>query len=126
MAGHKHLTEDEVRRIWMLHKRGLSSSDVAFVVGRNKQSCYRVIDIFEKCENGEYKAAEAAFGEKNQNLLAIARSYFGIVTEHKEEPKATEAPPAGDNTVKYLCAVLTELRRNNELLAKLVAAWEGK
>lgn len=132
MAGHKYLTDNEARRIWMLHKRGLPVDDIAFAVGRNRNSCFRVIDVFDKCENGEYEAAEAAYGAKNHNLLALARGYFGIVAEVKDEPKpttpaaaqTTAAPTTPDNTIAYLTNVLEELRGIKELLQQLCAVWQ--
>lgn len=124
MSGHKHITESEARRIWHLHKKGLRPIDIAVVLERNVNSVHRLIDVFTMAESGKLGEAESKYGKTNKNLLAIAAAHFR--TEVEVVRKTTEAPPAGDNTIKYLCEVLTELRRNNALLEKMVAAWEGK
>ena len=53
MAGHKHISESEAKRMWLLHKKGLKPSEIAFAVERNVQSVYRVVALFEKAEKGE-------------------------------------------------------------------------
>lgn len=102
-------------------KKGLNANDIAIAVERNKVSVYRVIDIFTKTVNEEWDALDREYANSHKNLLNIAKAHFNI--EQQEEPKATKEPTQ-DNTAKYLCNVLAELRRNNELLEKLVAAWE--
>ena len=126
MAGYKHLTESECERIWFLHKKGMTATEIAFTIGRNANSIYRVLDIFTMCENGGYAEAEEKYGKQNHNLMRIARSIFGIqvaAAPAKTEPQPAAAPVSPDNTLHYLTAVLAELRRNNELLEKVCQAW---
>lgn len=119
--GYKNITQNEAKRIWYLHKKGLNPNDIAIAVERNRISVNRVVDVFTKTINEEWDALEREYAKSHKNLLNIAKAYFNI--EQQEEPKATKEPTQ-DNTAKYLCNVLAELRRNNELLEKLVAAWE--
>lgn len=119
--GYKSITENEANRIWYLHKKGLKPKDIALAIERHYNSVLRVIDILTKTANEEWDALDREYAKSHKNLLNIAKAYFNI--GQQEEPKATKEPTQ-DNTAKYLCNVLAELRRNNELLEKLVAAWE--
>lgn len=119
--GYKSITENEANRIWYLHRKGLKPKDIALAIERHYNSVLRVIDIYIKTANEEWDALDREYSKSHKNLLNIAKAYFNI--EQQEKPKATKEP-AQDNTAKYLCNVLAELRRNNELLEKLVAAWE--
>lgn len=124
MAGHKHISESEAKRMWLLHKKGLKPSEIAFAVERNVQSVYRVVALFEKAEKGEWEEIESKLG-KNKNLCSLARTLFGATEAEEPAPEKTQpAAAAPDNTARYLVSVLTELRRNNELLEKLCKAWE--
>lgn len=120
MSGHKHLTEKEAQRIWLLHKKGLKTSDIMFAVDRDRNSVLRVVDVFKKAEAGDWESV-AKYYSRNQNITRYARAMFAPTEEPAPQPAA---PAANDNTAKYLCEVLTELRRNNALLEKLLAVWE--
>ena len=125
MAANKHLTESEASRIWLLHKKGLKASSIALAIERSPMSVGRVIDIFTKAENSEWDAIDSKYNGRENKIVDFARTYFGKAQE-QEAPAPAEQKPVRDNTVKYLADVLAELRRNNELLERLVNAWEGK
>jgi hypothetical protein len=122
MAGNKHITAGEAQRVWYLHKKGLNAKDIEVAIDRSKNSILRVIDIFTRAEAGEWEALENDYKDNHKNILSIAREYFGVDTV-QETPAQTEKQPAHDNTAKFAAEVLTELRRNNELLQQLISIW---
>lgn len=125
MASKKLITENEARKIWLLHEKGLKASNIALAIDRSPMSVSRVVEIFTMVQNAEWDALASKHGDRESKVIGYAKAYFAAEQE-EAAPVPAPQPPVRDNTVKYLADVLEELRRNNELLEKLVIAWEGK
>lgn len=123
MAGRKHIAASEAQRVWYLHKKGLKAKDIEIAIDRSRNSILRVIDIFTRAEAGDWDALEVDYRDNHKNIVKLARDYFGVYKAEHEMPAETEKQPAHDNTAKFCAEVLTELRRNNELLQQLISIW---
>lgn len=117
MAGKKFITAEEAGRIWMLHEKGLTHSQIADVCGRSANTIYRVVGIYQRVRDGNAEALTAPSFQNSKGITAAAQRHFGVTAQTVEPVEPTKKTADVQD-------LLSEVRRTNELLERLISLLE--
>lgn len=124
MATKKFISAEEAGRIWLLHEKGLTNTEIVDVTGRSMYSVGRVLSVYKAAKHGDIAAMNRPSYANSQNIKAAAMKHFGMsatnaaVLTGREKPLNQETKKTDD-----LQDLLIETRRTNELLEKIISLW---
>lgn len=126
MSVKKHITPEVMKKVWTLHRHGISKADIISITEISSASVDRIVGIMKATYLEDDVTLEHSYREC-ENLKRYARQILGM-TERKPEPKpepVEEKQPIPDNTAQAMKNVLDELYRQTELLERLCAVWDA-
>lgn len=125
MATKKFITAEEAGRIWLLHEKGLTNTEIVDVTGRSMNSVSRVLGVYKAAKHGDTATLSRPSYVSCQNIKAAAMKHFGMSATNADIVSGRGLKPLNQETKKTddLQALLIETRRTNELLEKIIALW---
>lgn len=126
MASNKFVTAEDAERIWFLHNKGLSNTEICGIENRSVHTVNRVVNIYKAVrDTNGVDELPPTYREGYQHLVGYARQHFGKSTTNADILLGRGLKPLPQETKKTddLQDLLIEARRTNELLEKIIALW---
>lgn len=125
MATKKFISAEEAGRMWLLHEKGLTYTQIADITGRSINSVHRVVGIYKAVKSGNVSVLNQPSYAYCQNIKASALKHFGVDELKADILTGRGLKPLPQETKKTddLQDLLIEARRTNELLEKIVSLW---
>ena len=81
MASNKFVTAEDAERIWFLHNKGLSNTEICGIENRSVHTVNRVVNIYKAVrDTNGVDELPPTYREGYQHLVGYARQHFGVST----------------------------------------------
>lgn len=123
MATNKFITAEEAGRIWFMHEKGLTNTEIIGVTGRSANSVSRVLGVYRAVRRGDMAALNSPSFNNCTAIKAAALKHFGMSTTNADVLLGRGLKPLNPEAEKTDSDLLSEVRRTNELLEQLITLW---
>lgn len=123
MATKKIITAEEAGRIWFMHEKGLTNTEIVGITGRSVNSISRVLGVFRAVKHGDLEALNRPSFNNCVAIKAAAMKHFGMSATNADILSGRGLKPLNPEAEKTDSDLLSEVRRTNELLEQLITLW---
>jgi hypothetical protein len=100
MATKKFITAEEAGRIWLLHEKGLTYTQIAEITGRSTNSVHRVVGVYKAVKSRDVSVLSRPNYASCRNIKAAAMKHFGMSATNADFVSGRGLKPLNQETKK--------------------------